>query len=95
MNDYLPKNELDPQDPKKPSANRIMVWIVVTGTWGLIPLNIALWIVYGRNRVTQGQLLAWRQLQRRADPGAFQAIGFTGIAAEIGIAVVEGIRVRR
>ena len=31
MNDYLPKSELDPQDPKKPSTNRIMVWIVVTG----------------------------------------------------------------
>ena len=31
MNDYLPKSELDPQDPKKPSTNRIMVWIVVAG----------------------------------------------------------------
>lgn len=26
-----------------------LVWIVATGTWGLIPLNIALWIVYARN----------------------------------------------
>ncbi|MET1053451.1 MAG: hypothetical protein ABWX65_12500 [Mycetocola sp.] len=31
MNEYLPKSETDPQDPKKPSANRVMVWIVVTG----------------------------------------------------------------
>ncbi|WP_158669924.1 hypothetical protein [Bradyrhizobium guangdongense] len=26
-----------------------LIWIIATGTWGLIPLNIALWIVYGRN----------------------------------------------
>jgi len=26
-----------------------LIWIVVTGTWGLIPLNVALWIVYARN----------------------------------------------
>lgn len=26
-----------------------LVWIIATGTWGLIPLNIALWIVYARN----------------------------------------------
>ena len=31
-----------------------LVWIVATGTWGLIPLNVALWIVYGRNH------LKWR-----------------------------------
>jgi hypothetical protein len=24
-------------------------WIVVMGAWGLLPMNIALWIVYGRN----------------------------------------------
>jgi hypothetical protein len=28
-----------------------LIWIVVTGAWGLIPLNIALWIVYGRNHL--------------------------------------------
>jgi hypothetical protein len=28
-----------------------LVWIVATGTWGLLPLNLALWIVYGRNHV--------------------------------------------
>ncbi|MBR1150116.1 hypothetical protein [Bradyrhizobium sp. JYMT SZCCT0428] len=28
-----------------------LIWIVVTGTWGLIPLNVALWIVYGRNHL--------------------------------------------
>lgn len=32
-----------------------LVWIVATGTWGLIPLNAALWVVYGRNH------LKWRQ----------------------------------
>jgi hypothetical protein len=32
-----------------------LVWIVATGTWGLIPLNVALWIVYGRNH------LKWRK----------------------------------
>jgi hypothetical protein len=25
------------------------VWIVMTGTWGLLPMNVALWIVYARN----------------------------------------------
>lgn len=24
-------------------------WIISTSTWGLIPMNIALWIVYARN----------------------------------------------
>lgn len=24
-------------------------WIIVTSTWGFVPLNIALWIVYWRN----------------------------------------------
>jgi len=31
-----------------------LVWIVATGTWGLLPMNLALWIVYGRNH------LKWR-----------------------------------
>ena len=26
-----------------------LVWIVASSTWGLIPLNIALWVVYWRN----------------------------------------------
>jgi len=26
-----------------------LIWIVVAGAWGFIPLNVALWIVYGRN----------------------------------------------
>jgi len=26
-----------------------LVWIISTGAWGLIPMNIALWIVYARN----------------------------------------------
>ncbi len=24
-------------------------WIIVTASWGLLPMNIALWVVYGRN----------------------------------------------
>lgn len=31
-----------------------LAWIVAAGAWGLIPLNIALWVVYGRNH------LKWR-----------------------------------
>ncbi len=27
-----------------------LVWIVLTGTWGLIPMNLALWFVYVRNQ---------------------------------------------
>ena len=26
-----------------------LLWIVLSGSWGLLPMNIALWIVYGRN----------------------------------------------
>jgi succinate dehydrogenase hydrophobic anchor subunit len=26
-----------------------LFWIVLTGTWGLLPMNIALWVVYYRN----------------------------------------------
>lgn len=25
------------------------IWIIASASWGLIPLNIALWIVYARN----------------------------------------------
>ena len=25
------------------------IWIIASGSWGLIPLNIALWVVYARN----------------------------------------------
>lgn len=28
-----------------------LIWIVASGSWGLIPMNIALWIVYGRNHL--------------------------------------------
>lgn len=28
-----------------------LVWIVASESWGLIPMNIALWIVYGRNHL--------------------------------------------
>lgn len=26
-----------------------LVWIGATGTWGLLPMNAALWLVYARN----------------------------------------------
>jgi hypothetical protein len=28
-----------------------LFWIVVTGSWGFLPMNGALWIVYGRNHI--------------------------------------------
>lgn len=31
MSDYLPKEELSPKDPRKPSTNRIIIWVVVGG----------------------------------------------------------------
>ncbi len=31
-----------------------LTWIITVGAWGLLPMNIALWIVYGRNH------LKWR-----------------------------------
>jgi hypothetical protein len=31
-----------------------LVWIIASGTYGLIPMNLALWVVYGRNH------LKWR-----------------------------------
>lgn len=33
-----------------------LIWIFATGAWGLIPLNVALWIVYARNH------FKWRAL---------------------------------
>lgn len=32
-----------------------LVWIVLSSAWGLLPMNIALWVVYGRNH------LRWRK----------------------------------
>jgi hypothetical protein len=26
-----------------------LVWIVAVGAWGLLPMNLALWLVYARN----------------------------------------------
>jgi hypothetical protein len=31
-----------------------LVWIIATEAWGLLPMNLALWFVYGRNH------LKWR-----------------------------------
>lgn len=28
-----------------------LLWIIVTETWGFVPLNVALWIVYIRNHI--------------------------------------------
>jgi len=28
-----------------------LLWILASGTWGLIPLNITLWVVYFRNHM--------------------------------------------
>lgn len=28
-----------------------LVWILTTGAWGLIPMNLALWVVYARNHL--------------------------------------------
>ncbi len=28
-----------------------LVWIIATASWGLLPMNLALWIVYGRNHM--------------------------------------------
>lgn len=32
-----------------------LFWIIITRTWGLLPMNLALWIVYYRNN------LKWRK----------------------------------
>jgi len=26
-----------------------LIWIIASGSWGLLPMNIALWIVFARN----------------------------------------------
>lgn len=31
-----------------------LVWIFLTQAWGLLPMNIALWVVYGRNYLKWG-----------------------------------------
>jgi hypothetical protein len=31
-----------------------LIWIVTTHSWGLVPMNLALWVVYSRNH------LKWR-----------------------------------
>lgn len=28
-----------------------LVWIILTASWGLIPMNLALWVVYTRNYI--------------------------------------------
>lgn len=31
-----------------------LAWITATGTWGLLPMNVALWVVYARNHMKWG-----------------------------------------
>lgn len=28
-----------------------LIWIIAVGAWGLLPMNIALWVVYTRNHL--------------------------------------------
>jgi len=28
-----------------------LVWIIASASWGLLPMNLALWVVYGRNHL--------------------------------------------
>lgn len=28
-----------------------LIWIYAVGAWGLLPMNLALWVVYGRNHL--------------------------------------------
>lgn len=28
-----------------------LIWIAVTASWGFLPMNLALWLVYGRNHL--------------------------------------------
>ena len=28
-----------------------LVWIISSSAWGLIPMNVALWVAYGRNHL--------------------------------------------
>ena len=35
-----------------------LLWIISAGAWGLLPMNLALWVVYSRNH------LKWRAGQK-------------------------------
>lgn len=28
-----------------------LIWIIASASWGLLPMNFALWVVYGRNHI--------------------------------------------
>lgn len=28
-----------------------LIWIIISATWGLLPMNLALWVVYARNHL--------------------------------------------
>ena len=28
-----------------------LTWILLSSTWGLLPMNIALWVIYARNHI--------------------------------------------
>lgn len=38
-----------------------LVWITLSETWGLLPMNLALWVVYGRNHIK------WTATQRQSN----------------------------
>lgn len=42
MNEFLPKDVTDPKDPKKPSMNRIAIWVIVGGV-GVYLLASGIW----------------------------------------------------
>jgi hypothetical protein len=53
------------------------IWIVATASWGLLPMNLALWIVYGRNHLKwnsgqseQGFSVATAKRETPKDPQA-------------------------
>lgn len=33
-----------------------LTWIIISSTWGLLPMNVALWIVYARNHLKWNKL---------------------------------------
>lgn len=64
------------------------VWIIATSNWGLVPMNIALWVVYGRNHWRwstereQGLIVASAKQVTPKDPAAGdgrQLLGRAGV----------------
>ncbi|GHD45504.1 hypothetical protein [Mycetocola manganoxydans] len=47
MSDYLPKEELNPKDPRKPSTNRVIIWIIVGGIGAYLVISGVIGIISG------------------------------------------------